>query len=123
MTDNEELHVVFGTGAVGMAVMDELIRRGRRRVRMVNRSGRARVPDGVEVVGGDAHGHPATHGSSIAYFAVLVGLLGLFLGLLSKRTPLRVRLGMPWTKALRRAPYASHPPPTSMRPQLQVFRL
>ena len=37
MTDNGELHVVFGTGAVGMSVMDELIRRGRRRVRMVNR--------------------------------------------------------------------------------------
>jgi hypothetical protein len=72
---------------------------------------------------GDAHGHPATLGSSTAYFAVLLGLLGLFLGLLSKRTPLRVRLGMPWTKALRRAPYAFHPPPTSMRPQLQVFRL
>ena len=29
MTDNDELHVVFGTGAVGMSVMDELIRRGR----------------------------------------------------------------------------------------------
>ena len=44
MTDNgelRELHVVFGTGAVGMSVMDELVRRGPRRVRMVNRSGRA----------------------------------------------------------------------------------
>jgi hypothetical protein len=53
MTDNGELHVIFGTGAVRISVMDELIRRGRRRVRMVNRSGRARVPHGVEVVGGD----------------------------------------------------------------------
>jgi hypothetical protein len=35
-------------------VMDALIQRGRRRVRMVNRSGRARVPEGVEVAGGDA---------------------------------------------------------------------
>jgi uncharacterized protein YbjT (DUF2867 family) len=43
MTDNGELHVVFGTGAVGMAVMDELIRRSPRRVRMVNRSGAARA--------------------------------------------------------------------------------
>jgi len=53
MTDNGELHVIFGTGAIGMSVMDELIRRGRR-VRMVNRSGGARVPEGVEVLGGDA---------------------------------------------------------------------
>ena len=53
MTDNNELHVVFGTGPVGLAVTDELLRRGRR-VRMVNRSGRASVPAGVEVVGGDA---------------------------------------------------------------------
>ena len=72
---------------------------------------------------GDAHGHPAGHGSSTAYFAVFVGLLGLFLGLLSRRTPLRVRLGMPWTNSLRRAPCAFHPPPTPTPPQLQVFRL
>jgi hypothetical protein len=26
MTDHGELHVIFGTGAVGMSVMDELIR-------------------------------------------------------------------------------------------------
>ena len=49
MTDNGELNVVFGTGAVGMFVMDELIRKGPRWVRMVNRSGLARVPHGVEV--------------------------------------------------------------------------
>ena len=47
------LHAVFGTGAVGMAVMEALVRRGHR-VRMVNRSGHASVPSGVEVVGGDA---------------------------------------------------------------------
>jgi hypothetical protein len=48
---------------------------------------------------GDAHEYPACHGTSTEYFAVLVvGLLGLFIGLLSKRTPLRVRLSMPWTK-------------------------
>jgi nucleoside-diphosphate-sugar epimerase len=74
MTDNEELYVIFGTGAVGMSVMDELIRRGRRRVRMVNRSGRARVPDGVEVVGGDAtdeaFAREASEGASVVYFAL-----------------------------------------------------
>ena len=29
MTDNGELHVVFGTGPVGMSVMDALIKGGR----------------------------------------------------------------------------------------------
>jgi nucleoside-diphosphate-sugar epimerase len=57
-----------------MSVMDELIRRGRRRVRMVNRSGRARVPDGVEVVGGDAtdeaFAREASEGASVVYFAL-----------------------------------------------------
>jgi hypothetical protein len=72
---------------------------------------------------GDAHEYPAGHGSSTVYFAVLVGFLGLFLGLLSKRTPLRVRLGMPWAAALRLASYALHPPPTSTPSQLQVFSL
>ena len=74
MTDNGELHVVFGTGAVGMSVMDELVQRGPRRVRMVNRSGRARVPHGVEVVGGDAtdeaFAREASEGASVVYFAL-----------------------------------------------------
>jgi nucleoside-diphosphate-sugar epimerase len=77
MTDNgelRELHVVFGTGAVGMSVMDELIRRGPRRVRMVNRSGAARAPHGVEVVGGDAtdeaFAREASEGASVVYFAL-----------------------------------------------------
>jgi uncharacterized protein YbjT (DUF2867 family) len=46
-------HVIFGTGAIGLATLDALLRRGEQ-VRMVNRSGSARVPDGVEVVAGDA---------------------------------------------------------------------
>jgi nucleoside-diphosphate-sugar epimerase len=74
MTDNGELHVIFGTGAVGMSVMDELIRRGPKRVRMVNRSGRARVPAGVEVVGGNAtdetFAREASEGASVVYFAL-----------------------------------------------------
>jgi nucleoside-diphosphate-sugar epimerase len=74
MTDNGELHVVYGTGAVGMAVMDELVQRGPRRVRMINRSGRARVPHGVEVVGGDATDEAftreASDGASVVYFAL-----------------------------------------------------
>jgi nucleoside-diphosphate-sugar epimerase len=50
-------HVVFGTGAVGLATMAALRRRGET-VRMVNRSGTAPVGDDVEVLGGDA-GDPA----------------------------------------------------------------
>jgi nucleoside-diphosphate-sugar epimerase len=46
-------HVIFGTGAVGLAVLDALHRRGET-ARLVNRSGHARVPDDVEVIGGDA---------------------------------------------------------------------
>jgi uncharacterized protein YbjT (DUF2867 family) len=50
-------HVIFGTGAIGLATLDALRARGEQ-VRMVNRSGSAAVPDDVEVVGGDA-GDPA----------------------------------------------------------------
>ena len=46
-------HVVFGTGAIGLATMEALRRRGET-VRMVNRSGAAPVSDDVEVLGGDA---------------------------------------------------------------------
>jgi nucleoside-diphosphate-sugar epimerase len=46
-------HVIFGSGAIGLAVLDALRRRGES-ARLINRSGSARVPDDVEVVGGDA---------------------------------------------------------------------
>ncbi len=73
MSDNGELHVVFGTGPVGLAVMDELVSKSKR-VRMVNRSGRASVPHGVEVVGGDAtdeaFAREASDGASVVYFAL-----------------------------------------------------
>jgi uncharacterized protein YbjT (DUF2867 family) len=44
-------HVIFGTGAIGLATLDALLRRGET-VRMVNRSGTTRVPD--DSVGGNA---------------------------------------------------------------------
>lgn len=48
-------HVVFGTGAIGRAVMNELVKR-RESVRMVNRSGKMdEVPAGVEVVAADLY--------------------------------------------------------------------
>lgn len=73
MTEERELHVVFGAGPVGLAVTDELLRRGRR-VRVVNRSGGASVPEGVEVVGGDAADHDFTRqvstGAKVVYNAL-----------------------------------------------------
>lgn len=60
-----------------------------------------------------AHEHPAGHcGASIGYFAVLVfGILGLLLGLLLKRAPLRIGLGTHWPAVLRLVPSIFHPPP------------
>lgn len=48
-------HVIFGTGPVGMSVMDELNNKGVQ-IRMVNRSGKTTepLPEGVELVSGDA---------------------------------------------------------------------
>lgn len=49
-----ELHVIFGTGPLGQAVMRELIARGKP-VRMVNQHGKAPVPPQVEVIASDAY--------------------------------------------------------------------
>jgi nucleoside-diphosphate-sugar epimerase len=46
-------HVIFGTGPTGKAVMRELVSKGKK-VRMVNRSGKAEVNPGVDVAVGDA---------------------------------------------------------------------
>jgi nucleoside-diphosphate-sugar epimerase len=46
-------HVIFGTGAIGLATLDALLRRGET-VKMINRSGSAPVPKEVEIIGGDA---------------------------------------------------------------------
>jgi nucleoside-diphosphate-sugar epimerase len=48
-----QLHVVFGTGSLGLAVMREALRRGHR-VRGVSRSGKAELPAGAESARGDA---------------------------------------------------------------------
>lgn len=69
-TRTGELHVVVGTGPLGMAVMEELLHRGRS-VRMVNRSGQANAPSDVEVIRGDASDEAsisqACKGASIIY--------------------------------------------------------
>jgi nucleoside-diphosphate-sugar epimerase len=67
---NTGLHVIFGTGAIGLATFDALRRRGQS-VRLVNRSGQARVPDDVEVAGGDASdpdfAAEAARGAAVVY--------------------------------------------------------
>jgi nucleoside-diphosphate-sugar epimerase len=67
-----ELHVIFGTGAVGLAVMDELLARGKS-VRVVNRSG-GQFPAGVESLRGDAtdpdFARRAAAGASVVYNAL-----------------------------------------------------
>jgi len=53
MTSTNNLHVVLGgSGAVGGALVRDLVARGRR-VRAVNRAGQIDTPAGVEVVAGD----------------------------------------------------------------------
>ncbi len=53
MSHAEELHVIFGSGPIGSAVMSELLTRGYN-VRMVNRHTKMNVPEGVVLVQGDA---------------------------------------------------------------------
>jgi hypothetical protein len=47
MIPQDELHVVFGTGPVGLATMHELLVQGKC-VRLVNRSGTVVVPEGPD---------------------------------------------------------------------------
>ncbi len=72
---------------------------------------------------GDEHEHPADHGTSSEYFAVLVGFFGLLLGLLANSAPLRIGLDARWPAALRWVPAVMRPPPTPTPLILQVFRL
>jgi hypothetical protein len=53
-----ELQVIFGAGPLGLAVM-RAQHRARNQVRMVIWSGRATVPEGVEVMAADAGDHTA----------------------------------------------------------------
>ncbi len=73
MIPHDELHVVFGTGPVGLAVMRELHAQGKR-VRLVNRSGTAVIPESVEVVKGNAADSASTRqvcqGASVVYNCV-----------------------------------------------------
>ena len=67
------LHVIFGTGPVGLATMDALRSKGKS-VRMINRSGEADLPDNVQLVSGDASDPTfaleASQGASVIYQAL-----------------------------------------------------
>ncbi len=69
-SNQRELHVIFGTGPLGMAVMRELATKGKS-VRMVNTRGQADVPPGVEVVKGDSYSTDSTteltRGAAVVY--------------------------------------------------------
>lgn len=71
MSENQ-YHVIFGTGPLGLSVMRELVRRGKP-VKMVNRSGKAPqgVPAEVSVVAGDAFSldftRQACQGAGVVY--------------------------------------------------------
>ena len=69
----KSIHVVFGTGAVGATLIDVLHASGEQ-VRAVNRSGVADVPEGVEVIRGDAtskeFAKTACADASVVYFSL-----------------------------------------------------
>jgi nucleoside-diphosphate-sugar epimerase len=72
-----ELHVVFGTGPLGLAVMRELRRRGKH-VRMVNRSGRARFEKDMQTeVGGIDAADPGRTREVCAGAAAVYHCIGL----------------------------------------------
>jgi hypothetical protein len=69
---------------------------------------------------GDSHEHPASHGASADYFAVIAGLLGLLLSLLPEGLSSRVRIGTRWSTSLRRASVVFRPAQAPTSPVLQV---
>lgn len=76
MANRTDINVVLGaTGGTGQAVVEELVRQGKP-VRAVNRSGKADVPVGVEVVKGDATNVASLQevcaGASVVYHCVNV---------------------------------------------------
>src|SRR3970040_888466 len=70
MANNPKLHVIWGTGPLGMAVMRALTAK-RETVRMVNRSGKANVLPNVPVVAADAYNldsaREAFQGATVVY--------------------------------------------------------
>lgn len=72
MNTQNELHVIFGTGPVGLSLAEELLARGKR-VRLVNRSGKGQIPAGAELMAGDAsqlaNAQELSQGAAVIYNA------------------------------------------------------
>lgn len=70
MSTQSNLHVVFGSGPLGLSVVDALLARGLP-VRVVNRSGKAAVPAQVQVIAADAYNQQQTRlacqGAAVVY--------------------------------------------------------
>lgn len=70
MTEKQELHVVFGRGALSLAIARQLLVQGKR-VRIVNRQGKAQIQGAVEIVAADAtdieQTHKACQGADVVY--------------------------------------------------------
>lgn len=67
-------HVIFGTGAVGIALAKNLLTKGQS-VRMISRSGGRDIPDGVDLITGDANDREfakkAVANGRVVYFAAM----------------------------------------------------
>lgn len=72
MNAQNELHVIFGTGPVGLSLAEELLTQGKH-VRLVNRSGKGQIPAGAELVAGDAsrlaNAQELSRGAAVIYNA------------------------------------------------------
>ncbi|GHO78383.1 epimerase [Ktedonobacter sp. SOSP1-85] len=72
MNTQNELHVIFGIGPVGLSLAEELLTRGKR-VRLVNRSGKGQIPAGAELMAGDAsqlaNAQELSQGAAVIYNA------------------------------------------------------
>ncbi|OGO35549.1 MAG: NAD-dependent dehydratase [Chloroflexi bacterium RBG_16_57_11] len=70
MATSNDMQVIFGTGPLGLSVMRELVRQGKR-VRMVNGRGKADLPAGVELIASDAYlvenTRRVTEGAAVVY--------------------------------------------------------
>lgn len=79
MSETQSLNVILGAGPVGQALAELLHREGRQ-LRIVTRSGKARVPAGVEVVKADianeAEAVRACAGAAVVYGCVGLGYKG-----------------------------------------------
>ena len=74
MENGSELNIVFGTGPLGYAVAEELLNKGKT-VRLVNRSGKADLPNGAILIRADAEDRERTReickGAKVVYHCAM----------------------------------------------------